>query len=160
MTRTLDADRLGDHRDRMYRAAWAMCASHHDAEDLVQDTYLRVLAKPRRIRGEDELGYLLTALRNTHINRHRATARRPQTTDAPEGFEPADSAAQPDERVRAREVFAWIAALPEELAAALVAVDVVGLNASEAAQSLGVSDRDLGHRLNRARVSLGRRLKP
>ena len=49
MQRTLDPARLGDHLDRLYRAAWALCGSRQDAEDLVQETYARVLARPRFI---------------------------------------------------------------------------------------------------------------
>ena len=49
--RELDPERLGDHIDRLYRAAWAMCGSREDAEDLVQETYAQVLRKPRRLRG-------------------------------------------------------------------------------------------------------------
>jgi DNA-directed RNA polymerase specialized sigma24 family protein len=45
--RTLDSTRLGDHLDRLYRAAWALSGSRADAEDLVQETYARVLARPR-----------------------------------------------------------------------------------------------------------------
>src|SRR6266508_444781 len=63
MARRLDAARLGDHLDRLYRAAWALCGSREDAEDLVQETYARILARPRVLRREDDLGYLLRALR-------------------------------------------------------------------------------------------------
>jgi RNA polymerase sigma-70 factor, ECF subfamily len=34
--RVLDPAGLGDHVDRLYRAAWALCGSREDAEDLVQ----------------------------------------------------------------------------------------------------------------------------
>ena len=61
MERTLDPARLGDHLDRLYRAAWALCGSREDAEDLVQETYARLLARPRWLRNEDDLGYLLRA---------------------------------------------------------------------------------------------------
>src|ERR671936_3163344 len=54
--RTLDPSSLGDHIDRLFRAAWALSGSRVDAEDLVQETFARVLAKPRRIRNEDDLG--------------------------------------------------------------------------------------------------------
>ena len=72
MERTLDPARLGDHLDRLYRAAWALCGSREEAEDLVQETYARVLARPRLLRREDDLGYLLRALRNTFLNQKRA----------------------------------------------------------------------------------------
>jgi RNA polymerase sigma-70 factor, ECF subfamily len=42
----------------------------------VQETYARVLARPRFLRGEGELGYLFRALRNTLISQHRAQSRR------------------------------------------------------------------------------------
>ena len=41
----LDPSRLGDHVDRLFRAAWALCGRREDAEDLVQETYALVLAK-------------------------------------------------------------------------------------------------------------------
>jgi hypothetical protein len=50
----LAADELGDHMDRLYRAAWALCGSREDAEDLVQDTYTRVLARPRFLRRDHD----------------------------------------------------------------------------------------------------------
>ena len=81
MEHPLDPERLGDHLDRLYRAAWALCGSREDAEDLVQETYARVLARPRLLRNDDDLGYLLRTLRNTFLNQKRtesapAAARR------------------------------------------------------------------------------------
>jgi RNA polymerase sigma-70 factor (ECF subfamily) len=70
-TRRLDPDRLGDHLDRLYRAAWALCGSREAAEDLVQDTYARVLARPRFLRHENDLRYLLRVLRNTFLSSRR-----------------------------------------------------------------------------------------
>ena len=74
----LDPEHAGDHMDRLYRAAWALCGSREEAEDLVQETYARVLAKPRWLRSEDDLGYLLRAL-GTHLVRKRTERRRPRT---------------------------------------------------------------------------------
>jgi DNA-directed RNA polymerase specialized sigma24 family protein len=62
----LDPARLPDHVDALYRAAWALCGSPHDAEDLVQTTFAHVLRRPRIIRSGNERGYLLRALRNTY----------------------------------------------------------------------------------------------
>ena len=67
---------MGDHLDRLYRAAWALCGSREDAEDLVQETYSSVLARPRLLRREDDLGYLLRALRNTFLTQKRTKGRR------------------------------------------------------------------------------------
>ena len=74
--RMLDPERLGDHVDQLYRAAWALCGSRHDAEDLVQETFLNVLKRPRLLRKDNELGYLLRALRNTFSSRYRVSARQ------------------------------------------------------------------------------------
>jgi RNA polymerase sigma-70 factor (ECF subfamily) len=156
--RILDAAALGDHVDRLYRAAWALCGSPADAEDLVQETFARVLAKPRRVRAQDDLGYLLQALRNTFLTSRRAAARRIAPVDAPPGFEPVDvsGATRPDEAFAVREVFAHIAALPDGFRDALVAVDVVGLSYAEAAELLGVMEATITSRVYRARLRVAR----
>jgi quinol monooxygenase YgiN len=63
--RQLDPEVLGDHIDRLYRAAWALCGSREESEDLVQETFARVLRKPRMLRSEDDLGYCC-GFRATH----------------------------------------------------------------------------------------------
>src|SRR5262249_39690153 len=62
----LDPAALPEHTDVLFRAAWAMCGSRHDAEDLVQTTFAQVLSRPRMIRSGNERAYLLSALRNVH----------------------------------------------------------------------------------------------
>jgi len=84
MERSLDSARLGDHLDRLYRAAWALCGSREDAEDLVQETYAWVLARPRLLRNEDDLGYLLGALRNAFLTRKRTESRRLRADPLPD----------------------------------------------------------------------------
>jgi RNA polymerase sigma-70 factor (ECF subfamily) len=46
----LDPARLPDHASRLYRAAYALAGSGTEAEDLVQETFARVLSRPRRVR--------------------------------------------------------------------------------------------------------------
>src|SRR6201999_2483136 len=113
--RVLDPAGLGDPVDRLYREAWALCGSSEEAEDLVRDKFARVLAKPRLLRNDDDLGYLLRVLRNTFVSRHRTAMRRPQAAPLPEELEPADNstAMRPDQAVEARQVFEYISALPE-----------------------------------------------
>src|SRR5215813_7086947 len=86
--RRLDPDRVVDHLPRLYRAARAWTRSREEADDLVQETYARVLARPRWLRGEDELGYLLRSLRNTLISQRRTEQRRPVTTELLEDVAP------------------------------------------------------------------------
>ena len=151
--RLLDRDRLGDHIDRLYRAAWAMCGSREEAEDLVQETFARVLSRPRWLRGGDDLAYLVKVLRNTMISRRRAEGRGPSTVPIAETAEPADTApaSRPDEMAEVREVFAAIAALPADMRDALVAVDVAGLSYAEAGRLLGAKEATITTRLHRAR---------
>lgn len=152
-SRTLDPAVLPDHLDRLYRAAWASCGSREDAEDLVQDTYARVLAKPRLLRREDDLAYLLRALRNTHVSRGRAAARRPVSAvelPSDEALDPSSSL-RPEFAVETRELFEAIAALPAPQRDALVAVDVAGLSYREAGRALRVKEATVTTRLHRAR---------
>lgn len=151
--RQLDPTTLGDHLDRLYRAAWALCGSREDAEDLVQETYARVLRKPRLLRSDDDLGYLLRVLRNTFISQRRTAARRPRTAPLPDDLDlMADpSAASPEAALEAQELFAAIAALPESFRDALVAIDVAGLSYAEAARALRVRESTITTRLHRAR---------
>jgi RNA polymerase sigma-70 factor (ECF subfamily) len=154
----LDPSTLGDHIDRLFRAAWALSGSRADAEDLVQETFARVLAKPRRIRNDDDLGYLLRVLRNTFISWRRAAARRIAPEALADGFEPVDPspASRPEQAAEAGEVFAAIAALPEPFRDVLAAVDVSGLSYGEAAELLGVKEATITSRLFRARAQVAR----
>src|SRR5437764_14654489 len=119
--RRLDPDHLGDHLDRLYRAAWALCGSREDAEDLVQETCARVLQKPRMLRAEGDLGYLLRVLRNTHFSRLRTAARRPRADPLPDELDRvADrNARHPEAALHASELYAQIAALPDAFREAL-----------------------------------------
>jgi RNA polymerase sigma-70 factor (ECF subfamily) len=155
--RLLDPNRLADHVDRLYRAAWAMCGSREQAEDLVQETFVRVLGRRRRLTGGDELGYLLRALRNTFLTQRRDASRRPQTD--PFDVELGDGAPPPPEVIEAREVYAAIAALGPDCRDALVAVDVIGLSYREAARALRIREVTITSRLYRARQEVARRLR-
>jgi len=161
MERPLDPSRLGDHLDRLYRAAWALCGSREDAEDLVQETYARVLSRPRFLRSEDDLGYLLRTLRNTFLNQRRAAGSRVRAAPASDDLELlADPRARPPEAaIEAGELYAAIAALPDDFRDVLVAVDVTGLSYKEAARALRTREGTVMSRLYRARQQVVRRLE-
>ena len=141
---------------RAFSVAFRVLGQKEDAEDLVQDTYAKVLAKPRRIDTDDPLPYLLTVLRNTHVSWLRTRARRPQTSELES--ERAGSAAGPIEAVASREVFTAIAELPDDFRDVIVAVDVVGLSYAEAAKALKVPQGTVMSRLYRGRDRLAKRL--
>jgi RNA polymerase sigma-70 factor (ECF subfamily) len=158
--RILEPDSLGQHVDRLYRAAWGLCGSREDAEDLVQETFARVLSRPRVLKGDDELYYLLRVLRNTFLTSRRTASRRPQTVATLEDVVTPDSKpiARPDEAIEIQEVYGAIAQLPDDFRDALVAVDVVGLSYREAARALGVREATITTRLFRARKQVAERL--
>jgi RNA polymerase sigma-70 factor, ECF subfamily len=155
VTPELRAAVLGDHLDRLYRAAWALTGAREDAEDLVQETYERVLRRPRQIASEaDALPYLLGVLRNTWVDTVRRSARRPAVpldSEAAARMEAPTAASSPVERLAAREVFEVVAALPEEYRDVLAAVDVAGLSYAEAAETLAVPVGTVMSRLSRGR---------
>jgi RNA polymerase sigma-70 factor (ECF subfamily) len=153
--RVLDAARLATHLDRLYRAALGLCGNPQDAEDLVQDVCVKILAKPRLLTGDDELGYLLSVLRNTFISNCRTAARRPATATAPEDLDRFETTSRdPYAALEARQLYADIAALPEHQRDALVAVDLAGLSYKEASKRLAVPTGTVMSRLFRARQAL------
>jgi RNA polymerase sigma-70 factor (ECF subfamily) len=151
--RQLDPEALGDHIDRLYRAAWSLCGSREEAEDLVQETFARVLRKPRVLRSDDDLGYLLRVLRNTFFSTRRTAARRPQTTPLPDDLDLMEdrNATRPESRIESAELYNAISALPDDFRDALIAIDVVGLSYREAAKALKVREATITTRLHRAR---------
>src|SRR4029079_7082908 len=88
----------------MRRTARALADTPEEADDLVQDTLVKVLARPREVEAAGP--YLLQALRNTHVSTIRARGRRPRTSPLePEDARLVASAAlEPAAVVASREV--------------------------------------------------------
>ena len=158
----LDPASLADHVNRLYRAAYGLCGSTQDAEDLVQDTFERVLRRPRILRNkEHDLAYLMTVMRNTWISNRRT--RRPDAV----GVEPEELAAAAvtpgdpvvGQVVEAGAVYAALAELTDPLRETVVAVDIVGLSYREAARALDTKEGTIMSRLHRARGQLAAALE-
>jgi RNA polymerase sigma-70 factor (ECF subfamily) len=158
--RVLDPNDLAQHLDRLYRAAWALCGSREDAEDLVQETFARVLSRPRVLRGENELYYLLRVLRNTYLSGRRSAGRRPRTVATLEDVSAVDPRpmGRPHEALEVQELYETIAELPDDFRDALIAIDVLGLSYREASRALGVREATVTTRLHRARRRVAERL--
>lgn len=156
--RALDPQSLTRHIDRLYRAAWALCGSKEDAEDLVQETFAKVLAKPRMLRGEDEAAYLMKVLRNTFFSSRRTASRRPKTGPSLEDVVAADPQPthQPEQALDVQQLYAAVAQLSEDFRLALVAVDILGLSYREAAKVLKAREATITTRLFRARRQVAR----
>jgi RNA polymerase sigma-70 factor, ECF subfamily len=151
--RVLDPRALVAHSAVLYRVARALCRSHHEAEDLVQEAFLRVLARPRALRREDDLPYLVRTLRNAHTTDCRVAVRRPTV---PMASVDRASALDVPTTVEARSVIAAIAAAPRVYRDAVVAVDLLGLSYEQAARLLGTRKATISTRLFRGRAYVAR----
>jgi RNA polymerase sigma-70 factor (ECF subfamily) len=120
-----------------------------------------VLAKPRLLRNDDDLGYLLRALRNTFFTKLKTDRRRLRPDPLPDQLDlVADPHARdPEAAVEAGELYAAIAALPDDFRDVLVAVDVTGLSYKEAARALKIHEGTVMSRLYRARQQVVRRVE-
>jgi RNA polymerase sigma-70 factor (ECF subfamily) len=145
--RVLDPNGLYKHVDRLYRAAWALSGSSHDAEDLVQETFVNVLKRPRLLRDGNEIGYLLRVLRNTYSSHYRTNARRRRDRSLTEY----DEAPRDDSRFESREIIEAIASAAPAYRDAVIAVDLIGLSYREAARALGTREATITTRLHRGR---------
>jgi RNA polymerase sigma-70 factor, ECF subfamily len=155
--RLLDPQSLAAHADRLQRAASALCGSRQDAEDLVQETFTRVLARPRALREEpSELAYLMRVLHNTFLSGRREASRRPRVGFTLDDVQVLDwrATGAPQRAVEARELYEAIAELPERYRLTLIAVDLLGLSYGETGRRLGVREATVATRLFRARKLL------
>jgi RNA polymerase sigma-70 factor (ECF subfamily) len=153
--RRLDPERSGDHIDALFRAACAMSGSRQLAEDLVQETYVKVLARPRLLRKDDDLAYLIKALRNTWYS-HLRSERGRRAVTVPNGERTEElgsrtSHGDPEAALEATTVLDAVSRLPIQYREAVTAVDVAGLSYAEAARALGVRQGTVMSRLYRGR---------
>ena len=157
----LEPEGLLQHLDLLHRVARGLCGSPHDAEDLIQETCVRVLTRPRLLRGRDERPYLLRALRNTYLTSLRTAGRRPRTVELPaedsEGLR--SSLAEPEIAIERVDLLETIAALPADLRGPLVAVDLLGFSYREAARALHTRETTINMGLFRARRRMAGSLK-
>ena len=157
----LDADSALLHLDRLHAGARALCGNHPDADDLVQDVFVTLLKRPRRLREGSPLAYLMTMLRNAHVDRHRSAARRPADPlfddDEPEELR---AGMRPDRALEQRAVLEAVHSLESPFRETVVAVDVIGLSYKEAARALSVPVGTVMSRLARGRERVVRTLEP
>ena len=155
----LDPESLGSHVARLYRAAYGLTGSRQDAEDLVQDTFERVLRRPRFLRRDGDLVYLLRVLRNTWISSHRSK-RGVVTLPAGEEIDAIEAPNDPiAQSIEGAVVYEALQELTQPLREALVAVDVLGLSYREAARALGTREGTIMSRLHRGRGQIAARLE-
>ena len=154
-SRQLDPEAAGDHIDRLYRAAVALSGSPQLAEDLVQETYVKVLSRPRFIRRDDDLAYLMRALRNVWYSELRGRGSRPAQTElSPEEVGSSARIGDPELSLEAGDVLGAVAALPDEFREVVAAVDIGGLSYAQAAKALGIPEGTVMSRRARGRTRI------
>ena len=150
----LDPHAAAAHRPRLNRLAYSLCGSVQLADDLTQETYLRVLSRPRRLRGGREFPYLARTLRNVLHDHRRAQQRQPVLSGDEQIADQPHTRADPELAARAREVYATIGRLPEPLRDVVAAVDFAGLSYAETATALDIPVGTVMSRLHRARARI------
>ena len=158
----------------LYAAALRMTRNPTDAEDLVQETYLRAYRGFGGFQeGTNLKAWLYKILTNTYINIYRAKKRRPdmETLDDVEdfylyrrigGLEAVDADRSPEaevlDSIPETAVTEAVEALPEQFRMAVLLADVEGFSYKEIAEIMDVPIGTVMSRLHRGRKQLQRRL--
>jgi RNA polymerase sigma-70 factor (ECF subfamily) len=158
----------------LYGAALRMTRNPTDAEDLVQETYLRAYRGFGGFReGTNLKAWLYKILTNTYINIYRAKKRRPDQVDLDEmpefslyrqlgGLEAVNANATPETEVLASipddEVKAALESLPEQFRMAVILCDIEEFSYKEIADILDIPIGTVMSRIHRGRKLLQKRL--
>jgi RNA polymerase sigma-70 factor, ECF subfamily len=149
------------HIDSLYGTALRLTRNEADAQDLVQDTYVKAFRARRQFKeGTNLKAWLFTILHNTYRNRRRDTGRDPVEIDSErvDLAAPADPAVTPEENLL-REVMdadlqAALDALPEAFREAVWLRDVEEFPYAEIAGMLGIPVGTVMSRISRGRRML------
>lgn len=155
------------HSRLVYRIAYAVLRSHHDAEDATQETFLRVLRYSAKLAGvEDAKTWLARIAWRVAIDRARQKKRTRETPlEDPEQpvAEVASTNASADEAMQGTQVSATlerlISALPAKLREPLILSTVDEMSPREVAATLGINEAAVRSRVFRARQILREKLE-
>ncbi len=141
---------------KLVRLGTRIMGNQADAEDVVQEAYVkayRALTAGGFDRRASTATWLYRIVVNGAIDAKRSRTRRAEDTDVQ--VDPGwDGAAFAEARLALSELDEWLAALPPDQRAALVLQSMEGLNNTEIAQVMGVSEGAVEQRLVRARAAL------
>jgi RNA polymerase sigma-70 factor (ECF subfamily) len=142
------------HLRPLFGAAYRMAGNAHDAEDLVQETFLRAhRAFDRFVPGSNARAWLHTILHRVWTDAYRRKKRRPETVELT-GEGPATGAPQEALASGREDLERALRALPEAFRVAVVLRDVQELSYAEIAEALGVPIGTVMSRIHRGRALL------
>jgi RNA polymerase sigma-70 factor, ECF subfamily len=163
------------NNQRLYRAAWSVLRDRAEAEDAVQDAYLKAFAAMARFAGASSLSTWLTRIVINEALQHRRTAEKRQRIlrersvididDYRERLMAGSESSQSPEAETMRSQIAKlleraVANLPEALRPVFVLRDIEGLSVEETAEALQIPTGTVKTRLMRSRHRLQRELDP
>jgi RNA polymerase sigma-70 factor (ECF subfamily) len=151
-------DIVRQHGDRVYRLAYRLAGNSHDAEDITQETFIRVFRSLDTFRPGSFEGWLHRIATNVFLDlvRRRQRIRMealPEETDRIVGREPSPEQAFADASLDPDLQGALDDLLPE-FRAAVVLCDVEGLSYEEIGATLGVKLGTVRSRIHRGRQAL------
>ena len=130
------------HADRVYRLAYRLSGNQHDAEDLTQETFIRVFRSVQNYQPGTFEGWLHRITTNLFLDMVRRRGRirmeaLPEDYDRVPADEPNPEQIYHDSRLNA-DLQAALDSLPPEFRAAVVLCDIEGLSYEEIGATLGV----------------------
>ena len=157
-------DGLLEHIDGLYSYAMVLSRNRSDAEDLVQETYLRAIPAVDRLRKDSNVrSWLFTVLRNIWLNQLRSSGKSIQMSGADiDQFFSETSAARTSDahsqlvtRIEQERVRQAILALSDQFREVILLREYEGMSYQEIAGVLDVPIGTVMSRLGRARSKLG-----
>jgi RNA polymerase sigma factor (sigma-70 family) len=147
-----------EHADRVYRLAYRLTGNAHDAEDLTQETFIRVFRSLAAYQPGTFEGWLHRITTNLFLDMVRRRARLrmeglPEDTDRLPGGGPDPEQVYSDTHLDPT-LQAALDELPPEFRAAVVLCDIEGLSYEEIGATLGVKLGTVRSRIHRGRAAL------
>src|ERR1700741_343631 len=146
------------HADRVYRLAYRLSGNQHDAEDLPQETFIRVFRSVQNYQPGTFEGWLHRITTNLFLDMVRRRGRirmeaLPDAYDRVPADEPNPEEIYHDSRL-GPDLQAALDSLPPEFRAAVVLCDIEGLSYEEIGATLGVKLGTVRRRIHRGRQAL------
>jgi RNA polymerase sigma factor (sigma-70 family) len=141
-------------RGRLFRALMLVTRNTDEAEEILQEAFLKVWERWSRLREQEPVGYLFRVAMNAHRSRLRRAMR--SVRNLAQGSPPADpfdAVAERDEALRI------MASLTPRQRSAVVLTELVGLSFDDAARALGIRPGTVRVLVSQARASLSKTME-